>query len=768
MDLPTRTDRPALRRFLFALLASVVALLLRYSINGLMGDALPLMSGLFAVIVASWYGGLWPGLLATALCAIFGVSLFVDGGWALLELGDRLRLAGFLLIGTVTSLLFEALHAAQIQIGSERASARSSREQRERSQMQARDTELRHRLALEASFDAMYEWVAETDRMSWNEGVRTLFGYTDKEVDGSLAWWSERIHPADRESTLESFHQARQAGRGKWSAEYRLRCADGHYVWVLDRAGLVFDGAGHLLRTVGAVQDISEQRRGEERLRGILDAMPARVGTVAADGQVDYLHPSWAAYTGLGFDEVSGANWPRMFHPDDLPEYRRARELSLTSGEPFAHEVRVRRHDGEYRWHLAQMAPVRDAAGRVQSWVSAVTEVHELKLAQQRLRDADGAKDEFLATLAHELRNPIAPVVNAVQLLRVKGADDRLRASTLELMSRQLAQMVRLVDDLLDVSRITTGKLVLQRSEVSLAEVVRNAVESVDPLIRAGGHRLELVLPDHPVMLHGDAARLAQVLANLLNNSAKYSEHPGTICLSASVDAGELHIVLRDEGIGIAAEALPRVFDVFVQSDRTLSRSHGGLGIGLSLVRRLVEMHGGRVDGASEGAGRGSTFTVHLPLVDRMPLQPVSAPDAGQGCHAAKVTLRRRVLVADDNPDSAESLAALLDIWGHEVMIARDGVEALECAAAFKPDVMVLDLGMPRRDGLDTAREVRAQPWGGEVTLIALSGWGQPADRERTRAAGFDHHLVKPVDGTRLEKLIEAGTSRPGREEPGR
>lgn len=1552
-----RLARTALEGHAIAVLATAAVLLVRHSLDGQFSGQLPLISGLFAVIVAAWYGGLWPGLVATLLTVACGVSLFIDGGWPALRVGEVLLLSGFVLVASITSLLFEALHQANLKVGFGRTEVQRARRDGERDRSLANDAELRYRLVIEATRDAVYERDLPGGRVIWNDALGSRFGFSGEAVGADFDWWIERIHPADRERVRESLDAAQAAGQPRWWSEYRVRCADGREVWVLDRAGLTYDDQGRPLRAVGAIQDISERERSvemlahfkalfeaqpapilvmdpefrivaasdaylrhtmrervdiigrpvfeafpgdddaagvslvrdsfervlatgeseqlpilqysverpaseggafkralwslyhfpvrgprnevafvvqraddvtdfvqdgqvsapmsdprqaalrdardfeharllaeanrrlgeanarlaflsglseatraledpaaimaviterlgrhlaarrcawfevagdgehfevladytvgvesirgqqrlsdygipallrgrstyvmddieadgdaasvraayrrietraviavplrrddrilaglavhdstprrwmphevelvevvaercrdmlervraigavsdsETRLRVLLDAMPAKIGTIAADGSLLYLHHSWNEYSGLALERPDIGALEQLFHPEDLPPYLLQRTRGLKSGEPFAHEVRIRRHDGEYRWHLSRLAPIKDAAGQVRSWVKVVTEIHDLKMAEAALRDrarqlgfivalsnevqaldeadgiltkvtrslrahlncdrvayvrvepdqdhyqvlmdsarnvqsrigrhrfsefgaeaarrlhgrqpyvvadvraslqaeardafalaqigalifyplfvgerfaaglavhqrearhwsagqielvglaaricwagveranalhhlresndhlrflaklseslqpmpdaatiartvceavgrrlranrcgfvrvepdaehysflaeyrdgvgsrlgrrhfscfgeawwkqlldlrpvvinnvqedagmevdveacrnadigavilmplqrehrlvglfvvhdrrrrewtraeieavdlsgnlcsesinradsamqealsrrklrdildripvkivtmtpqcridyagpvtraymeageggipdwlsrvhpedrpradamvarmlrgetpdqeelrlqrhdgvqrwhltrflplhgqqaevlswvgawtdlhdlkaaelqlreADRMKDEFLATLAHELRNPLGPIANGVELLQRAGGQEQVRAQTLDLISRQLTQMVRLVDDLLDISRITTGKLKLRRADVPIADVIRNAVESVEPLVLAGQHQLELQLPADPVVVHGDAARLSQVLANLLSNSAKYSERPGTIRLEAALQGPDVVVSVHDQGIGIPPSALPFVFEMFMQADPALTRAQGGLGVGLSLVRRLVELHGGSVEGRSEGAGQGSTFTIRLPAVVREAAAPSPAAErAAPVPAAAAASARRRVLIADDNVDNADSLAALLEIWGHEVQIANDGQVALERAAQFHPDVMVLDLGMPRLDGLATAIEVRRQDWGRDVVLIALSGWGQPSDRDRSRAAGFDHHLVKPVETAVLERLL--------------
>jgi PAS domain S-box-containing protein len=387
-----------------------------------------------------------------------------------------------------------------------------------------------------------------------------------------------------------------------------------------------------------------------------------------------------------------------------------------------------------------------------------VTVAYERLRLLNELREADRRKDEFLAQLAHELRNPLAPVRNAVQVLRLKGPDvPELRWSR-DVIERQVSHLTRLIDDLLDISRITRNRLELRPQRVELAEVVQGAVETSRPLIEQCRHELTVALPPEPVYLFGDLIRLAQVFMNLLTNAAKYTEPGGRIWLTAEAASppdGRPEVVVRvkDTGVGIPADKLPRLFEMFFQVDGSIERSQGGLGIGLSLVRRIVELHGGRVEARSDGPGRGSEFLVTLPtLADAATDGAAAADDPEQPATAPK-----RLLVVDDNPDAAESLALLLRLGGHEVHTAHDGQAGVDLARRLRPDVVILDLGLPKLDGLAACRRIREQPWGRDMLLVALTGLGQEEDRQRTREAGFDAHLVKPVDYEALTRLLAAG-----------
>jgi signal transduction histidine kinase len=382
------------------------------------------------------------------------------------------------------------------------------------------------------------------------------------------------------------------------------------------------------------------------------------------------------------------------------------------------------------------------------------SEVAERTRVEQALKAADRHKDEFLAMLAHELRNPLAPILNAVQLMRKKTLADPQLLWSREVIERQLAHLTRLVDDLLDVSRITRGKINLSREIVELADLVARAVETVQPLIAERGHQLTLDVADPSIRVFGDPLRLTQALGNVLSNAAKYTENDGRIGLIARQVDGVVEIRVRDTGIGIPSELQPRIFDMFTQLNHRTGRPQSGLGIGLALVRKLLEMHGGTVTAFSEGNGLGSEFLITLPAIANDGANGRAAAfesDSRAGGDAAP-QIRRRILVADDNSDALESLATLLELGGHEVFSAANGALALESAERHLPEVALLDIGMPKLDGYEVARRIRAQPWGRTITLVALTGWGQESDRRRSGEAGFDSHMVKPLD---LDKLME-------------
>jgi signal transduction histidine kinase len=412
-------------------------------------------------------------------------------------------------------------------------------------------------------------------------------------------------------------------------------------------------------------------------------------------------------------------------------------------------------------------------------------EIAERSRAEQALKEADRHKDEFLAMLAHELRNPLAPIHNAVELMRMKPLADPQLNWARDVIARQLTSLTRLVDDLLDVSRITRGKINLTREVVEFEGIISRAVETVHPLLNEHRHELTLELPEPGVKVFGDQTRLTQVIANVLGNAAKYTDAGGRISLTATVKQTDVEIRIRDNGIGIRPDLLPYIFELFTQLDRTDGRTQGGLGIGLALVRQLVQMHGGSVSAASEGPGKGSEFVIRLPILrgDANSASASAGAGAGAGVSvpagsdamastvaplvaAGTARMIRRILIADDNNDALESLATLLQLNGHEVYTATNGGTALQCAERHRPEVCLLDIGMPMLDGYEVAKRIRAQPWGQRITLVALTGWGQDSDRRRSREAGFDSHLVKPLDLETLTDLLARLPSGPAHSRP--
>lgn len=491
----------------------------------------------------------------------------------------------------------------------------------------------------------------------------------------------------------------------------------------------------------------------------------AKLGPWSWDAASDVVTFSERAGEIFGIPAGPFMTWTEMqglLHRDDREHAVSAVISSIESRSLYDVEYRVRRGDGSEVWVSAKGSAHYDAEGEVIGMDGVVQDISESKMLEAQLReraaalvDADRRKDEFLATLAHELRNPLAPIRTGLDLLKMRGDDPTTLREMSSMMDRQVNQMIRLVDDLLDVSRITRGALTLKVDDTDLSTIVRGAVETVRPAIDAKRHALEINIPGEDVTLRADAVRLSQVLSNLLNNAARYTPPDGKIQLTAQKRDGVVEFHVVDNGIGIGAGDFDRIFDMFSQVDRVQNQATGGLGIGLTLAKRLVELHGGSMSVRSEGEGKGSSFTVLIPLLPRQHSNISDVPSAAQIAEVLKI------LVADDNEDAADVLKVMLTQLGHHVRVAYDGEQALAEAREFKPDVMILDLGMPYVDGCETARRVRQEEWGGETMLVALTGWGQPEDRNQTKEAGFDLHVTKPVGMAKLKELLESVTSRP-------
>lgn len=504
-------------------------------------------------------------------------------------------------------------------------------------------------------------------------------------------------------------------------------------------------------RTLFAV----ESARAAQALREHRDVMQlamstAKMGAWSRDLVLDtvWWSPEFAEIIGFAKDDrqFERERLFKVIRPEDRPRLTGTIQDALREHKGYVIEFEFQHaRTGEWRWMEARGRADYDAAGTPLKLYGLGIDITDRRRAVAALQDADRRKDEFLATLAHELRNPLAPISSGLHILR-SAKDPSQTATALEIMERQVRHMVRLVDDLLDVARITTGKVEIRCEPFDLTAAINDAIETSASSL---ADRFSLKRPETPIIINADRTRLAQVFANLLNNSAKYSEPGLPISMTFERDGDQAVIRVRDAGMGIHPEMLPRVFEMFRQADRTGGRSRGGLGIGLSLVKRIVEMHGGTVTAQSSGIGQGSEFTVRLPaLAESRSALPTLQPASSNGL------AKRRILVVDDNADAAESLAALLSLSGHDTRMANDGHEALQQAELFNPHVVFLDIGMPTLDGHETAKIIRLQPWGKDMVLVALTGWGQSEDRRRSKDAGFNHHLVKPADPAVVEKLL--------------
>ncbi len=561
-------------------------------------------------------------------------------------------------------------------------------------------------------------------------------------------------------------HRRALAGEVVAKDEDRFDRADGTVQWLNWEVRPWHDVSGEVGGIVISMEEITERKRSEEailrseeRFRAIFEKAGSGIAIADCDGRLREVNPAFCEMLGYTRDELIGGLAFNLVHPADqsmnLQEFQRLRQGEVTALE-FEH--RYLRKDGQTVWVRKSASLLLDKNGRLEAILALVTDVTERRRMERDLRDADRRKDEFVATLAHELRKPLAPIRNAVYVLQRSGADnpsagDKAR-SLLAMVERQVDHLVRLVDDLLEVSRMTSGKIELQKKQCDLNIILRHAVDTSQPFIQSGGHRLTLELPSSPLTLHADPVRLTQVFANLLNNAAKYTEHGGHIWLKARRSGEQVIVSVRDNGIGILPEMLPRVFDLFAQSDDARRRAQGGLGLGLALVRSLVQMHGGQVEVRSEGCDRGSEFVVRLPITAAVAKEEDTKMGEAAASHPS-----RRVLVVDDDHAVADSFAMLLEQLGVSVHVAYEGETALSAVSAFKPDIAFVDIGMPGMDGYETARRIRMLAEAQGIFLAALTGWGQEDDRRRSMDAGFDCHFVKPIKIDVLEDLLASPKS---------
>jgi PAS domain S-box-containing protein len=501
-----------------------------------------------------------------------------------------------------------------------------------------------------------------------------------------------------------------------------------------------------------------EQAEGQrEPLQIVLDSIGDAVIATDAEGRITFLNPVAAALTGWTQTEAIGQPLQEVFRIVDEKAHQRVEDpvkRVLAEGKltEIAHHTLLLAKDGTECPIDHNAAPIKDADGTIHGVVLIFRDISECKRLNLRLQEADRRKDEFLAILAHELRNPLAPIRNALQIIRLAGDNRAALENASIVMERQLQHMVRLIDDLMDVSRITRNKLKLHQERIDLETVLRNAVETSRPFIEAAGHELTVTLPNEPIYVDADVARLGQVFSNLLNNAAKYTERKGRIWVAAEREDNHAVIRVKDTGVGISAENLPRIFEMFSQVERTLERSQGGLGVGLTLAKRLTEMHGGIIKAHSDGQNKGSEFIVHLPEARVSQAQPLPTVAEAENKAAAQ---RCKVLIVDDHEDTVTSMSIMLRILGHEVQSAHDGLQAIEAANSFQPHVILLDISLPKLHGYEVARRIRQESWGKGIKLVALTGWGQEEDKRRSIQAGFDHHLTKPIEPASLEELLK-------------
>jgi PAS domain S-box-containing protein len=632
--------------------------------------------------------------------------------------------------------------------------------ERRRQEVALRESEARLRMLVEAARDyAIFMLDPEGRVLSWNPGAESIKGYKEAEIIGSHF---SRFYPEEVVASGWPEHELRTAKElGRFEDEgWRVR-KDGSRFWASVVITALKAPDGTLLGYSKITRDLTPRRHAEERLRESEERFRLLVDSVK-DYAIFMLDPdgnilSWNSgaerIKGYKADEVLGSNFSRFYTPE-----------SVAAGWP-QHELKEARREGHFEdqgwrvrkdhsmfWADVVISAIYDEQNKLRGFAKVTRDMTDQKRVET-LEEGKRQTTEFLAMLAHELRNPLAPIRNAVQIMANSGIDTTAREWCRNVIDRQVSQLSRLVDDLLDVTRITSGKIVLQKEDMDLNEAVTRAVEAVRPQLEARKHSFTLSLCKPSLTVDGDVVRLSQAVLNLLHNAAKYTPEGGQISCVVSREGDAAVVTVGDTGIGIPGDLMPRIFELFIQGERGLDRSEGGLGVGLTLVDRLVRLHGGSVVASSAGADRGSQFVIRLPLAPkRQPAQAMSEPSLS--IHPVPKRVSRRVLIVEDNRDAADTMAAAVRAWGHQSQTSYDGSEALAGAAEFKPQVILLDIGLPRMTGYEVAKRLRQLPGVGGAMIIAVSGYGQEEDRERGREAGIDHHFTKPVDLDELEALL--------------
>jgi PAS domain S-box-containing protein len=740
-------SRPA--AYFWAFSALVAAVLLRLALEPAMHGALPLVTLFGAVAATVWVGGIGPAVVVAVLGYVACSYLFIEPRGSL----------AFRDGGQVVGFLAYLLTCALVIVFGELARTARNRARLQREML---------RVTLRSIGDAVITTDNEGRITYLNEVAQSLTGWTHDEASGRpleevFRIVSEATHATAENPALRALREGVVVGLANHTLLIRK---DGTERPIEDSVAPIRNEAGEVSGCVLIFRDVTEQRREDREtadelvsarlLAAIVESSDDAIVSKSLDGVIRSWNGGAERMFGYTAQEAIGRHISIIIPPNRIAEEDEI-IARLKAGHRVDHfETERVAKDGRRVLVSLTISPIKDEAGKVTGASKIARDVTDRKRLEDdlvrlaaNLAQTDRRKDEFLAMLAHELRNPLAPISNMLEVMKLAEEDRDMVRRARETMGRQLAQIVRLVDDLLDISRISHQRLELRRGRVELAPVIQQAVEATRPLLDAAGHELHVSVPSQPIPLHADPARLAQVFGNLLSNSSKYTNPGGRIWLTAERLGDQVVVTIKDTGIGIPPEKLHSIFDMFMQVDRSLVRSQSGLGIGLTLVKRLVEMHGGSVEARSDGEGKGSEFVVRLPV-----LPPATAEAGPEPAAAAEASHTRRILVVDDNKDSAQSLAMLLKIAGNETFTAHDGNEAMAAAERHRPQVVLLDIGLPMLSGHDVCRRIREKAWGKHVVLIAVTGWGQDDDRRKAQDAGFDHHLVKPVDHAALLQLL--------------
>lgn len=804
-----RAARSLLLRCISPFVLVLAATGVRVLLDPVLADRAPLSTFYAAVAIAAWYGGFWPAIVTLLLGAIAADYFFMSPQhmFEVVNPQDRVSLWLYLTVGMIIAGFTQSLRGAH-----RRAEQRSTELAEVQQQLRDRierlaDVEQRVRAVVDHVVDGIITISEQCVVESFNPAAERIFGYKAEEVIGrNVNMLMPEPYHSQHDSYVANYRYTGQAKIIGIGREVMGRRKDGS-VFPMDLAVSEFH-LGSRRMFAGIVRDLGERKRAAQVFKFLADASTSLAALVDYESTLNKVArlavPFFADWCTVDILESDGTlhrvgiahidpgmvlratDVDRRSPPDMAAEHGPGRvvrsgmsELISEIQDEMLCQFTADEGQLEFLRSLglkSVMSVPLEIRGKVLGVITfvaaesghcygpddlAIAEdlAHRAAVALENARlyaevkEGDRRKDEFLAMLAHELRNPLAPIRSGLDLLDMEGVDPETAAWARDMMKQQVQHMVRLVDDLLDVSRIMRGKVQLRREPVQLAEIIGRSVQTARPLIDAQGHQIILSVPHTPIWIEADPVRIAQVVANLLNNAAKYNDKPGHIWLTAERADTQAILRVRDDGIGIEKDLLPRVFDLFTQADRSIARSQGGLGIGLTLVRSLVERHGGTIEARSEGPGKGSEFIVRLPLLSRVPGSERRPGRHGEP-RAEVETPHHRVLVVDDNVDAARTLSEIATLWHHDVHVAHNGVEALEAAKTYHPDVVLLDIGLPGMSGYQVAQELRRQPEFAQTMLIAITGYGQEEDRRRSREAGFNHHLVKPVTPDALYELL--------------
>ena len=768
-------------------ISTSVAALLHYGLAlPALGPTAPSLVLVLAVLASAAYCGLWPGLLATALCMLIVLDTGSVPGTPTFTLEFAVPLILLAIVGIVASVLAEELHRAHDRAERRQLALQKEIADRRLIEQAVVDSEARFRELAESLPDIMFATDGAGANIYTNRRWSEYTGLPRSPRGDAQRMAREVIHPDDLQRVRDAWRSA-LASATPYEMRHRLRGADGGYRWFIARARPVWRAGKHseAPRWFGVATDIDAQMRAEESLRDREEQLRLALestGLGVFEIELPTQRVIWSdrCRSIFGYDATAVLSYRKVraaIHPEDrrrvVKSINRSRDPA-GSGE-FSFEMRVFHAEGDERTVAARGRWFFVANGQKETAMRCIgtmlditvprkgerqlrQSIADLRHAERSLREADRRKDEFLAVLAHELRNPLAPIRSAVQLIRSAPDSAQAIAYARDVLDRQVTMMVRLIDDLLDVGRITSGKLALRREQVALQAVIDAALETAHPMIIERRQTLVVNVPPSPLTLYCDPARISQVLANLLNNAARYTPPLGRITLDVANGPQDIQIRVIDEGVGIAPDAIDSIFTMFSQAGSNPGEGHAGLGVGLSLSRALTALHGGSIEARSAGVGSGTELIVRLPR-NHAPLDEPSMPgrvtaDAPMLASNGGALMRRRVLVVDDNRDAAESMAALLRVSGHEVAIGHDGVQALQLAEQFRPEIMLLDVSMPKMNGHEATRQLRATEWGKPIYIVALSGFGQDHDRARSLEAGCNAHLTKPLSLHELERAL--------------